>query len=143
MKGLKKTVIKKSRFILSILIFYFFSTAVNAGWTKVTESNNGEVFYVDMENIMERRDKVLFWELIDYKIKDKYGDLSAKIYVEGDCKNLKFKWLRLSYHKDAMGKDNVIDKKPSKFISDWQHPKQNSTSMTVLNFVCKNKGITL
>ena len=66
MKGLKKTVIKKSRFILSIFIFYFFSTAVNAGWTKVTESNNGEVFYVDMENIMERRDKVLFWELMPF-----------------------------------------------------------------------------
>ena len=96
-----------------------------------------------MENITESRGLVYFWELIDYNKKDEYGDKSAKIYIEGDCINFKFKWIKLSYHKDKMGKDYAKVQNPSHLVSDWQYPMQNSTSMVVLDFVCKNKGITL
>ena len=72
-----------------------------------------------------------------------YGDKSAKIYIEGDCINLKFKWIKLSYHKDKMGKDYAKVQIPSNIVSDWQYPVQNSTSMAILDFVCKNKGFTL
>ena len=47
--------------------------------------------------------------MIDYKFKDEYGDLSAKIYIKADCIKMRFKWLKLSYHKDSMGKDMVLD----------------------------------
>ena len=42
-----------------------------------------------------------------------------------------------------MGRDMVVDQKPSKLVSQWQYPKIHTTSMKVLDFVCKNKGITL
>ena len=93
--------------------------------------------------ISKKKKDTFFWELIDYKFKDEYGDLSAKIYIKADCIKMRFKWLKLSYHKDSMGKDMVLDQKPSKLVAKWQYPKINSTSMTVLEFVCKNKGITL
>ena len=96
-----------------------------------------------MQTILEQKGRVFFWELIDYKKKDEYGDLSAKIYIEGDCKNFRFKWLKLSYHKDSMGKDNAKNQEPSRVVADWQHPKRNSTSMKVLDYVCSNKGILL
>ena len=132
----------KSSFVLTLLIFTFILEA-RANWTKVTQIHNGQSFYVDMENITESRGFVYFWELIDYNKKDEYGDKSAKIYIEGDCINFKFKWIKLSYHKDKMGKDYAKVQNPSHLVADWQYPVQNSTSMVVLDFVCKNKGITL
>ena len=42
-----------------------------------------------------------------------------------------------------MGKDNVKTQSPSNLVADWQYPIPNSTSMAILDFVCKNKGITL
>mgnify|MGYP001164946620 CR=1 FL=1 len=133
---------KKASFLLTMLVFTFLLEA-RANWTKVTQSNNGQSFYVDMENITENRGFVYFWELIDYNKKDEYGDKSAKIYIEADCINFKFKWIKLSYHKDKMGKDHARVQKPSYLVADWQYPVKNSTSMLILDFVCKNKGITL
>ena len=43
----------------------------------------------------------------------------------------------------SMGKDSVKIQVPSNVVSDWQHPLKNSTSMVILNYVCKNKGIIL
>ena len=97
----------------------------------------------DMETIIESKGFVYFWELIDYTKEDEYGDKSAKIYIEADCIKYKFKWVKLSYHKEAMAKDEVKVQSPSYLVADWQFPHQNSTSMIVLDFVCKNKGITL
>ena len=133
---------KLNFFILTILAFLLLID-VKAQWTKVTQSSNGQSFYIDMKSIKENKGLVYFWELINYKKKDEYGDKSAKIFIEGDCINLKFKWIKLSYHKVDMGKDNVIPQKPSNLVADWQYPKKNSTSMIVLDYVCKNKGITL
>ena len=42
-----------------------------------------------------------------------------------------------------MAEDDVKVQSPSNLVSDWQFPHQNSTSMIILDFVCKNKGITL
>ena len=130
-------------YLILLIISKLFLVEAKAEWTKVTESNNGQTFYVDLQTIHEKEGQIFFWELIDYKFQDEYGDLSAKIYIQGDCSKLRFKWLKLSYHKDSMGRDMVVDQKPSKLVSKWQYPKIHTTSMKVLDFVCKNKGITL
>jgi hypothetical protein len=141
----KKTYFALKNFYIGVFITFIFLLNVNlkADWTKVTQSSNGQSFYVDMETIIENKGFVYFWELIDYKKEDEYGDKSAKIYIEADCTNYKFKWIKLSYHKDAMAGDDVKVQSPSNIVSDWQFPNKNSTSMIVLDFVCKNKGITL
>ena len=141
----KKTYYSKKKFYTCALTTFIFLLNINlkADWTKVTQSSNGQSFYVDMETIIESKGFIYFWELIDYKKEDEYGDKSAKIYIEADCINYKFKWVKLSYHKDAMAEDDVKVQSPSNLVSDWQFPHQNSTSMIVLDFVCKNKGITL
>ena len=78
-----------------------------------------------------------------YKEKDEYGDMSAKIYVQGECETFKFKWLKVAYHKKFMGRDIVKPGKPSELVSGWQFPSIGSTSYTVLDHVCKNKGLLL
>ena len=82
-------------FFYIVFVFLFFFDA-KANWTKVTQSSNGQSFYVDMENIIEIKGLIYSWELIDYKNEDEYGDKSAKIYIKADCTNLKFKWISVA-----------------------------------------------
>ena len=112
-------------------------------WEKVTKGQNGHIFYVDMSNIIEEKNNIFFWQLINYVKKDEYGDLSAKILIKANCKKYKLKWIKISYHKEKMAKDHAISKKPSNTVSGWQSPHRLSTSKKVLEYVCKNKGTLL
>ena len=101
--------------ILILLIFFSFIKFgslenLNFNWTQVTKSQNGHEFFVNMKDIKENKNFIYFWQLINYKVIDEYGDLSAKIYIQGHCKTLKFKWVKVSYHKLFMAKDTVIAK---------------------------------
>ena len=55
--------------------------------------------FVNLQTIHEKRVKYSLG-INNYKFQDEYGDLSAKIFIQGDCSKLRFKWLKLSYHKD-------------------------------------------
>ena len=129
---------------LTVIFTYLFCLNTHAkDWTKITKGQNGHIFFVDMENLIESKGYIYFWQLINYIEKDEYGDMSAKIYVKADCKVFKFKWLKVSYHKMFMGKDYVKPDIPSKLVSGWQFPGIGSTSYAVLDHVCKNKGLLL
>lgn len=130
--------------ILILLLAFLFCLSIQAtNWTKVTKGQNGHTFFIDMKKLNESNGYVYFWQLINYNGKDEFGDLSAKIYVQAECKSFKFKWLKVAYHKMLMGQDQVKPENPSKLISGWQFPKFGSTSYAVLNHVCNNKGLFL
>ena len=130
--------------IIKVLLFYINLESLYAQkWDYVTKGINGHDFYV-LGNEVEERDKyIYFWQLIDYSTFDEYGDSSAKIFIMGDCNNLKFKWLKIAYHKENMAKDNSRLQVPSKIISGWQYPELNTTSRLVLEFACKRKILVL
>ena len=69
--------------------------------------------------------------------------MSAKIYIKGNCKHFKFKWLKVAYHKLLMAKDKVPAKKPSDIVAGWQVAVPHSTSYVVIDYACRNKGILL
>ena len=130
--------------IIAILHLQFFSLLSVAGeWKKITKGKNGHTFYLIPTEIIEKGKYVYFWQLVNYMQRDQYGDLSAKIYVKGDCQRLKFKWLRISYHKEFMAKDYAHIGLPSDIVSDWQFPEKNTTSESVLKFACTNKLLFL
>ena len=130
---------------IHIILFAFLVclTTKAEEWTEITKGQNGHIFFVDMENLNESKGYIYFWQLINYHDQDEYGDMSAKIYVKAECEVFKFKWLKVSYHKMLMGKDNVKPDNPSKLVSGWQFPVNGSTSYAVLDHVCKNKGLLL
>ena len=129
--------------IILLLIYLFCTNTLATDWTKVTVGHNGHTFFIDMKKLIENNGFIYFWQLINYNEEDEYGDLSAKIYIQGDCKTFKFRWLKVSYHKMLMGRDPVKPDKPSKLVAGWQFPKENSTSFSVLEHVCENKGLLL
>ena len=132
-------------FLLVILIIFKLIVILQAQghWKKVTTGSNGYVFYINLLSIEESDSKVYFWQLIDYIEPDEYGDMSAKIYIESDCVNLRYKWITFSYHKESMGRDSTVQKKPTKNLSRWQVASPHSTSKSILDYVCNYTGITL
>ena len=130
--------------ILILLFPFLFCLSTKAkDWTKITKGQNGHIFFVDMKNLNESKGHIYFWQLINYNEQDEYGDMSAKIYVKAQCEIFKFKWVKVSYHKMLMGKDYVKPDNPSKLVAGWQFPTLGSTSYSVLDYVCKNKGLLL
>ena len=106
-----------------------------AGWSEVGTNVDGDTYYVDFERIRKHDGYVYFWELIDFLKPTPYGHLSGKIYIQGDCKKLRYKYLSASFHKGPMGggETSEIDNKPDK---EWDYPPPNSVIETVLKLVC-------
>ena len=135
----------KNLYLLILLIFLKAIVILHAqeNWKQITTGSNGYVFYINISSIDERAKRVYFWQLIDYINVDEYGDMSAKIYIESDCINLRYKWITFSYHKESMAKDTAVQKIPTKNLSRWQVASPYSTSKAILDYVCNSTGVTL
>ena len=133
---------KKHLTIIPILLFtLMFSSTSYAEWTGVSESVDGDNYYVDFDRIRKVDGYVYWLELGDYLKPTKTGRLSVIVYNQGDCKlhlfepNLyRYKNLSWSFHKEPMGGgvgdiDNESDK-------EWRYPHPNSTREAILKSVC-------
>ena len=122
--------------ILFILLFstVMFSSPSYAEWTKVGTSVDGDALYVDFERIRKHGGYVYWWRLSDYLKPNSLGDLSVKVYQQGDCKLFRYKSLSYSWHKEPMGGGTgLIDNRPDK---EWGYPPPKSTSEFLLKSVC-------
>jgi hypothetical protein len=121
--------------LILILLFSasMFSSSSYAEWTKVS-SMDGNTFYVDFERIREHDGYVYFWELLNY-LKPQYGDLSVKVYKQGDCKLFGYKGLSYSYYIEPMGRgtSSTSSNKPDK---EWSYPPPDSSFEIALKQVC-------
>ena len=119
--------------ISTLVIAVIFSSTSFAGWTKVAENVNG-TYYVDFERIRKHGDYIKFRELVDLLKPDKDGDLSYKLYQQGDCKIFRYKYLSSSNYKQPMGGGHGADyNEPDK---DWRYPSLYSVNEVVLKTVC-------
>ncbi len=92
------------------------------------------IYYVDFERIRKQGDYIKFRELVDLLKPDKDGDLSYKIYQQGDCKLFRYKYLSSTSFKQSMGEGYGADyNQPDK---DWRYPSPYSINEVVLKFVC-------
>jgi hypothetical protein len=96
---------------------------------------NGTTFYVDFERIRKHGGYVYYWYLTDY-LKPKFGDLSGKIYNQGDCKLFRHKSLSFSFHKEPMGGGTGDVQEPVKKQQGWKYPPPNSVDELILKSVC-------
>ena len=112
-----------------------FSFTSFAEWTKVAKDNtSGNIFYLDFERVRKHDGYVYWWDLSDYLKPDKYGDLSALVYNEGDCKLFRFKTLSYHFHKEPMGGGTGEIQESVK--KGWQYPAPMSVSENILKAVC-------
>jgi len=120
--------------IFTLVFTVMFSSPSFAGWTKVTEGVDGRIYYVDFERIRKHGGYVFWWELGDYLKPNNNGVLSGKVYLQGDCKLFRYKYLSFSFHNEPMGEgtgDISHSKNPN-----WEYPPPNSTNEYILKQVC-------
>ena len=123
---------KKLTLILTLLFStVMFSSTSFAGWTEVGEVK-GNTFYVDFERIRKHDGFVYYWWLVDY-LKPIEGDLSSKVYHQGDCKLFRFKTLSISNHKEPMGGGGGEQYTPT---DKWKYPPPESAMEEIHKQVC-------
>jgi hypothetical protein len=125
----------KTLTIISTLIFtVMFSSPSFADWKKVVENVKGTTFYVDFERIRKHGGYVYFWYLTDLLKPDKDGDLSYKIYNQGDCKLFRHKYLSISLSKEPMG--GGTGKTFTYNDNNWIYPPPGSSGESILKSAC-------
>ena len=90
-------------------------------------------YYVDLAGIRKLGGYVYFWEVIDFSEPSKYGMMSGKVDIQGDCDLFKYKRLGVSLHKEPMGKGIG---KTFPVANDWKYPGKNTAIEGILKSVC-------
>lgn len=121
---------------LAFAVSVVFVSPSRADWTLVSENYSG-TFYVDLERIRKHDGYVYWWRLINYFKPNPNGNLSFKIYSEGDCKVFRFKDLSFSAHKEPMGKGASGD--PFTPPDSWFYPAPRSPNELSLKAICNHK----
>ena len=128
---------RKLTLLLTTLVFsltMMFSSPSYAEWTKIgVDVKSGDTYYADFDRIRKVGGYVYFWVLTDY-LKPKLGDLSVKVYNQGDCKLFRGKPLSFYSYKEPMGGGTGNHYTPP---DEWTYPPPNSPMEHTLKKVCK------
>ena len=124
--------------IFTLLFTVMIPSISFAEWTRVTDNDEGDVYYVDFERIREHNGYVYFWRLRDHLKPNYWGELSASIYYQGDCQRFRTSLLSGVFYKEPMGGGVGETKKPTEDDKDWYYPTPDSENETILKEVCKH-----
>ena len=119
---------------LLILLFSILISLNSYGaWVKVSESVTGNSHYIETDKIKEHNGYVYWWDLVDL-LKPDRGDLSWKVYNQGDCGVSRVKYLSYIFYKQPMGEGSGRTGNPNN--SEWEYPSPGSALQIKLDFVC-------
>jgi len=127
---------KKTTLVTLLLSSILFSSPSYGEWTRVSTNVSGHNYYVDFDRIRKHDGYVYYWTLSDYLKPTKYGDLSAKLYRQGDCKLFRVKRLSSSYYTVSMG--NGTPSASGSIEGEWDYPTPKSSLERILNSVCSH-----
>ena len=105
-------------------------------WVGSAVDANGNIHYLDFENIKNTNGYTYYWEMINYaEPTDKY--LSIATYREADCDLHRFKDLTFNGYTQEMaeGVPETIDL--TEFVEDWAYPIANTLGEFIFSSVCK------
>ncbi len=128
---------KKPTLILIILFStVMLSSQSLAKWEKVNEDTKGNTFYVDFERIRKHHGYVYWWQLVNYRKRDKWGFFSYQLYNQGDCNVIRVKTLTFVFHKKPMGGDIGRTEAPIGKNGDWRYPSPYTVDEAILRSLC-------
>ena len=114
-----------------------FSTSLYAEWIHITNSENGDVYFVDDERLKKIDGYIHFWLLRDFPKEDEFGDKSNKAYLQLDCDYPRLRTLSFISNSESMGKGEVTTMKDFKEEDlEWIYPPPKSNFDLVANFLC-------
>ena len=128
--------IKFMKKLLLLLFSLMLSFNSYGEWVGSAVDANGNIHYLDFENIKNTNGYTYYWEMINYaEPTDKY--LSIATYREADCDLHRFKDLTFNGYTQEMaeGEPETIDL--TKLEEDWAYPIANTLGEFIFSSVCK------
>ena len=120
---------------LTILLFSILISFSSYGeWVVVGHNTRGDTLYIETDTIKPHGGYVYFWALLDYIKPNKDGDLSVKMYAQGDCGVNRFKHLSIIWYEQSMGNGVSVKVNPS---DKWEYPLPDDASGRFLDYACK------
>ena len=119
---------------LLVLLFSLLISFNSFGeWLKANETSEN-IFYIDFDTFKEVDGSFYVWQLTDFLNPDEDGNLSAKIFVQGDCQLMRIKMLSIIAYTENMGKGSSStyqDDKP-----EWRYAPPESSIYDMMDLNC-------
>ena len=121
----------KKLILISLLTFSVNGFAVK--WEKLIKGYDGNLIYIDIDNIETNESRVYYSNLIDFlKTKQKSYSVVSKFKV--DCGEEQMSWLSTIYYSQPMGKGEIVSKST---IRQIRLPQTDGIARAELVFVCR------
>ena len=119
---------------LLVLLFSILISFNSYGeWTFHSTNSKGDKFYLDYETIRTNGGYVYYWELVNHKKSDTYGNMSVSAYYQGDCGIFRINMLSLISHSQSMG---TGAREEFNYEPNWKSAPPSSIRAHTLNLVC-------
>ena len=129
--------LKIFKIFLILNIFFTLNCFADFNWKKIGSNINGNVFYVDTSSLKRVGNNVFYFVMNDYVKPNEFGDLSNRIYMEVNCINLDYRFLKDFYYQEPMGNgepSTIFDKE-----GKWEVTSEGSIGKSIRKFVCNYK----
>ena len=121
------------KILLSLMgcVSFSLSPSVQAEW-KVIDVTEDAAYFVD--DFFEPGRTVAIWQLVDYKVPNKFGNLSAKILWEVDCVHSQMRSKMFSSHPFRMGIGEALTM--DKSTGEWETPAVDTQQEAIFILAC-------
>ena len=121
-----------------IILFLFLPVFANASnWILVSKSTDGDSYYLDSQSIMYNGNEVSYWAKVNYKSRNKFGDLSSKEQWAINCRTRESNLLYMNSYSDFDNRGTTTGS--YKAPADWRPIAPDSIAEEILKFVCKKR----
>tara|TARA_B100001989_G_C24498181_1_gene443367 strand:+ start:206 stop:601 length:396 start_codon:yes stop_codon:yes gene_type:complete len=127
------------KIFFSIFLILFFSSSVNADWTKVVTSTNGSTLYMDKNTLKIGKDTRFILIMLDYSKPTKYGDRSSRSYREINCNNMMHRDFVKDYFILPFAKGGTSPGSGARNNPEWNYSPPKSIGGILHAKVCKLK----
>tara|TARA_B100001057_G_scaffold497542_1_gene601924 strand:- start:658 stop:1047 length:390 start_codon:yes stop_codon:yes gene_type:complete len=127
------------KIFFSIFLILFFSSSVNAEWTKVATNINGDTYYFDKKTLKIGKNSRFILIMLDYNKATKYGDRSSRSYREINCNNMMHRDLVKDYFILPFAKGDTSEGSGSRKDPKWKYSRPESIGGILNNKVCEIK----
>ena len=120
------------------LLVFFLSLIVSlnsfAEWKKIY-SDDEETIYLDLNTIKKYLGSIYWWNLVDLKVSGRDGEMSGKVYMQGDCAITRTKLLTAITYSQPMGEEELETRTPDD--PNWNFQPPDSIGGFLLDTSCK------
>ena len=126
--------VNKIYLILILILFTPLTSNADFNWKKIGKNKDGSVFFVEKSSIKKVRNIRYFYLLTDYS-KPFHNVLSAKNYIEGNCNESKYRFLKDIYYSEPMGNGDIVETISE--TGDWTSYDDGQIMGVIMKYVCE------